>query len=121
MDKLIKNPGDRLLLLVCLNNSFDDAKAKGIYRRTDEYEKTRKYWRVSKEKAPRIAYVLGVYQGVVRTVLKVEGYEYTHTAEETGERFDSEKCCFRGELDPTSPYLYKDVSHYRFYGPFTYI
>lgn len=112
MDKLIKNPGDRLLLLVCLNRSYIDATAQKGYQRENEYEKIRKYWIVSQKKAPHIDYVLGVYRGVVCTVLKVEGYEYTHANKETGELFNQERCCFHGELDHNSPYLHKDVRDY---------
>lgn len=75
-EKIKVNPSERLLL-VSLNRTFDDAKVHGIYRRTDIYEKTRKYWAIAKSRASQIDYVLGVYRGIVRAVLKVEGYEWT--------------------------------------------
>lgn len=75
-EKIKVNPSERLLL-VGLNRTFDDAKVHGIYRRTDIYEKTRKYWAIAKSRASQIDYVLGVYRGIVCAVLKVEGYEWT--------------------------------------------
>lgn len=42
-EKIKINPNEQLLL-VSLNKSFDEAKAHGVYRRTDMYEKVRKYW-----------------------------------------------------------------------------
>ena len=66
------NPNDRLLL-VSLNNSFDDAKANGVYRRISVYEKTHRYWAIAKSRASQINYIEGVYHGIVRSVLKVKG------------------------------------------------
>lgn len=112
-EKIKVNPNDRLLL-VSLNRSFDDAKAHGIYRRTDIYEKTRKYWRIAKSRASKIDYVLGVYHGIVRAVLKVEGYEWTFYDAESNVYFNNERCCFYGELIYDSPYINKNVCDYPF-------
>lgn len=113
-EKIEINPNDRLLLLVSLNRSFDDAKAQGVYQRINIYEKTRKYWAISKEKASRITYVLGVYRGIVRTVIKVEGCEWSLYDDEKNTRFNKERCIFNGYLDTNSPYLNKDVTDYSF-------
>lgn len=110
-EKIKINPNEQLLL-VSLNKSFDEAKAHGVYRRTDMYEKVRKYWGVRESRAGTIDYVLGVYRGIVRAVLKVEGYEYTLYSEESREPFKKEKCCFNGALVTDSPYLNMDVSDY---------
>lgn len=109
------NPDDRLLL-VSLNQSYNDAKAKGVYKRPDIYEKTRKYWPMAKSRADSIDYVLGVYHGIVRAVIKVEGYDWTLYDEEKNVRFKTERCCFYGPLVPDSPYLNMDVSDYPFTG-----
>lgn len=121
-DKIKINPNEQLLL-VSLNKSFDDAKAQGVYRRTDMYEKVRKYWRVAKHKAGKIDYVLGVYHGIVRAVLKVEGYDWTLYDEESKKHFKKERCRFYGTLVTDSPYLNMDVSDYPFgsRGAFRYI
>lgn len=42
----------------------------GMRVNSDLYEITRKYWKVSKHNADQIDYLLGVYKGVVRCVLK---------------------------------------------------
>ena len=101
------------LLLVSLNKSFDQAKANGVYRRIDIYEKTRKYWKISKNAPQEIKYVLGVYKGVVRSVIEVNSWHWTTVAED-GTTFDKERCVFEGKLIEDSPYLNKDISDYPF-------
>ena len=101
------------LLLVSLNKSFDQAKANGVYRRIDIYESTRKYWKISKNAPQEIKYVLGVYKGVVRSVIEVSSWEWTNVAED-GTKFKSDRCIFEGKLLNDSVYLNKDVSDYPF-------
>jgi len=87
------------------------------------YEKVRKYWGVAKYNAGKIDYILGVYHGIVRAVLKVEGYDWTLYDEESKKHFKKEKCRFYGTLVTDSPYLNMDVSDYPFGsgGAFRYI
>ena len=122
-DKIDVNNGDTLLL-VSLNRSFNQAKADGVYRRVDIYEATRKYWdNISPKRAPNIRYVLGVYKGVVRSVIEVRSWKWTLIAED-GTKFKRERCIFEGNLLENSPYLNKDVSDYpfsRFGGSIRYI
>lgn len=101
------------LLLVSLNQSFNQAKAKGVYRRNDIYESTRKYWPIGKNKAQEIDYVLGVYKGIVRCVIRVESYKWFSQAED-GTVFKNPRCCFYGQVITDSPYLNKDVTDYPF-------
>ena len=54
------------ILLVSLNRTYNQTRAKGIYQRFNIYEATRKYWAISPRQAGRVNYVLGVYKGVVR-------------------------------------------------------
>ena len=119
--KIEVNQGDTLLL-VSLNRSFDQAKANGVYRRIDIYEATRKYWHIRKNAPQEIKYVLGVYKGVVRSVIEVTSWEWTDTAED-GTKFKSERCAFEGKLLNNSEYLNKDVTDYPFGsgGAITYI
>lgn len=102
------------LMWVSLNRSFDDAKAHGIYQRINIYEKTRKYWSIAKFRAAKVDYVLGVYHGIVRSVLKVDNYEWTIYDKEKKVCFNKERCCFHGSLVANSPYLNKNVSDYPF-------
>ena len=104
--------GDNILL-VNLNQSYNQAKAKGVYTRFDIYESTRKYWFISKDKAELIDYVLGVYKGIVRCVIKVQSYKFVCQAEE-GTLFSKPRCCFEGEVCSNSLYMNKDVSDYPF-------
>ncbi len=101
------------LLLVSLNKSFDQAKADGVYRRIDIYEATRKYWKIGKNAPQEIKYVLGVYKGVVRSVIGITSWEWTDVAED-GTKFKSDRCIFEGKLLNDSTYLNKDVSDYPF-------
>lgn len=110
--KINVNSHDKLLL-VNLNRSFNQAKAKGVYRRLDIYESTRKYWAIGLEKIQEIDYVLGVYKGIVRCVIKVESYKWVNQAED-GTVFKKARCCFDGKILNDSPYLNKDVSDYPF-------
>lgn len=109
----IKVNGHDKLLLVSLNQSFDQAKAKGVYRRLDIYESARKYWLIGKNKPQEIDYVLGVYKGIVRCVIRVESYKWVNQAED-GTVFKKPRCCFEGQILYDSPYLNKDVSGYPF-------
>jgi hypothetical protein len=109
--KIEVNHGETLL--VSLNRSFDQAKANGVYRRIDIYESTRKYWKISKSRLQDIKYVLGVYKGVVRSVIEVKSWQWTTVAED-GTIFKSARCIFEGNLLDNSPYLNKDVSDYPF-------
>ena len=104
--------GDNILL-VNLNQSYNQVKAKGVYKRYDIYESTRKYWRISPERAEHINYVLGVYKGVVRCVIKVESYVFVAQAED-GTLFKNSRCCFEGETCPNSAYMNKDVCDFPF-------
>ncbi len=58
------------LLMVNLNRTYNKKDKNGMRVNSDLYEITRKYWKVSKYNADQIDYLLGVYKGVVRCVLK---------------------------------------------------
>lgn len=102
-----------IILLVNLNQSYNQAKAKGVYKRFDIYESTRKYWRISKDKAEHIDYVLGVYKGIVRCVIRVESYKFVAQADD-GTVFSKLRCCFEGAVCSDSLYMNTDVSDYPF-------
>ena len=106
------NHGDTLLL-VSLNKSYDQAKANGVYNRINIYEATRKYWSIGKDRPQEIKYVLGVYKGVVRSVIEVKSWRWTTVAED-GTKFNKERCVFEGNLLENSPYMNTDVSNYPF-------
>ena len=110
--KIEPAPGDKLLL-VSLNKSYKHSKAVGIYRRKDDYESARKYWRLSDRKAKQIQYILGIYRGIVRIVIRVTSYRKTSIGE-NGEVYDPPRYVFEGDVLSDSPYLNKDVSDYPF-------
>ena len=103
--KIEPNPDDRILL-VSLNRTFDLAR-----KRNDAinlYEITRKSWAIAKCKAEKIDYVLGVYRGIVRSVIKVTDHSWVK------DERNRERCCFVGNLESDSSYLNTDVSDYPF-------
>ena len=66
---LLLKPGHKLLM-VNLNRTYMKKSEDGMRVNSDLYEITRKYWKVSKYNADQTDYLLGVYKGVVRCVLK---------------------------------------------------
>lgn len=114
-------PGDRLLL-VSLNKSYNQSKAYGVYRRNSDYESARKYWSISPYKADKIDYILGVYRGIVRIVIKVKSHS-TSDISEDGTVFIKPRFIFEGDIISDSPYLNKSVEDYPFGsgGAITYI
>ena len=114
-------PGDRLLL-VSLNKSYKQSKASGVYRRANDYESARKYWKIAAWKAEKIDYILGIYKGIVRIAIKVNSRDITSVGEH-GEIYDPPRYIFQGDIIEDSPYLNTDVSDYPFGsgGAVTYI
>lgn len=119
--KIEPKEGDHLLL-VSLNRSYDQAKATGLYQRDNDYEMTRKHWYISPRKAEKIDYVLGIYRGIVRVVIKVKGYK-TSMYSDNGTLFKKTRYEFEGDMLYDSPYLNTDVTDYPFGsgGAVTYI
>lgn len=114
--------GDRLLL-VSLNQSYDQSKAEGVYKRSDLYEATRKYWYLSKKRADKADYILGVYKGVVKIVIKPTSDWQPVDVSEDGTIFNKTRYQIVGEVEDNSPYLGKSVEAYPFGlgGAITYI
>ena len=114
-------PGDRLLL-VSLNKSYKQSKATGVYRRANDYESARKYWKLSRDKADKVKYILGIYRGIVRIVIDVKD-KFLCSKADDGTVFKKPRFAFEGDIVPNSPYLNKDVTDYPFGrgGAITYI
>lgn len=112
--KIRPNDGDRILL-VSLNRTFDLARKRNDD--IDLYDITRRAWAMAKHKAARVNYVLGVYRGIVRSVVKVTGHQWVK------DQNNRDRCMFEGELIEDSTYLNTDVSDYPFGsgGAITYI
>ena len=64
------------------NQSYKQANATGTYKRYDIYESTRKHWKIRADRAKHIGYVLGVYKGIVRCVIKVKSHSFVTQSEE---------------------------------------
>lgn len=101
------------ILLVSLNKTFDQKRAGGVYKRPNIFESTRKYWYIGQGQPDKIKYVLGVYCGIVRCVIKVTGYKWVEESDQ-GVKFKKPRCCFEGENLTDSPFLHKDVTDYPF-------
>ena len=120
-EKIEPIPGDRLLL-VSLNRTYNQAIAKGVYKRDSDYESARKNWAISANKAPKVDYILGIYRGIVRIVIDVKSFTPCDVADD-GTVFQKTRYAFEGNILENSPYLNKDVSEYPFGsgGSHTYI
>ncbi len=105
------------LLLVSLNRSYDQHRAGGVYARPNIYECARKYWYLDKKRADMADYVLGVYKGVVRVVIKpTSKWLPVHVAED-GTVFKKTRYMIEGETDDllgNSLYLHRDVRDFPF-------
>lgn len=105
----LERVGDDRLLLVNLNKSYSGKAKERIYQRKNDYERTRKYWKVNIERAESVDYVLGVYKGVVRTVYRPVRWE---RVQRDGYVAEDGRYMFEGEAVEDSPYLNKDVSQF---------
>lgn len=116
------NKGERLLL-VNLNKSFDQSKAEGVYKRSEPLEAIWKYWYLSKKKADKADFVLGVYKGIVKIVLKPTSEWQPVDVSDDGTKFPKTRYMVDGEILIDSPYLGKSVEAYPFGlgGAVTYI
>lgn len=78
--------------------------------RPDLYEVTRKSWKINKTRADEIDYLLGVYKGVVRCVVKP-------TTKWIATREDAKRYYIKGVTDDkvgNALYLNKDTKAYPF-------
>ena len=93
-----------------------------LYRRANDYESVRKYWKLSRDKADKVKYILGIYRGIVRIVIDVKGNSLCSVADD-GTVFKKPRFAFVGDIVPDSPYLNTDVTDYPFGsgGAITYI
>lgn len=105
-EKINVNPNHHILL-VSLNRTFDKARDKG--NSVDIYDITRGNWVIAQNKADKIDFVLGVYRGIVRSVIDVANHEHKWITDN-----GKKKCRFEGVLLIDSPYLNKDVTKYPF-------
>lgn len=120
-EKIDISDGD-YLLLVSLNKTYNQLNSLGVYIRPNLYESTRKYWSVGEWRLKKIDYVLGVYKGIVRSVIKPVKWNAFEVSED-GTKFTKTRYGCTGILIEDSKYLNKDVSDYPFGsgGAVTYI
>ncbi|MCH5220206.1 MAG: endonuclease [Muribaculaceae bacterium] len=120
-EKINISDGDHLLL-VSLNKTYNQSHTSRIYCRPNLYESTRKYWSISPNRLRHIDYVLGVYKGIVRAVIKPTKWKAFEFSED-GTKFKKIRYGCIGKLLEDSKYLNKDVSDFPFGsgGAVTYI
>ena len=105
------------LLLVSLNKTYIQKNAQGVYVRVNLYECTRKYWKLNPDRANQVEYVLGVYRGIVRAVIKPKSKWELTSYEDNGMPFTSKRYQIEGIMDDevgNNLYLNKDVTDYPF-------
>ncbi|HCC52764.1 MAG TPA: excinuclease ABC [Porphyromonadaceae bacterium] len=74
-EKLDTNKIEHNILVININKTFDTSKKKRknenpIYERPNIYEATRGWWRLNKNKAKKVDFVLAEYKGIVRAIFK---------------------------------------------------
>lgn len=84
---------------------------------TDEnelYRRTRQWWKLDGKRAGTRQFGLGVYQGVVRAVYRIEGWEQPSASDIKQRRKRRGRWGFVGSPDPEAEklYLYGDVQQY---------
>ncbi|MBD5413601.1 MAG: hypothetical protein HDR52_04135 [Treponema sp.] len=68
MDNNVVDCGCDNVVFVNITQSYRMLKYRSIKGRENVYECTRKYWKLNKDKADRADYVVGVADGIVRSV-----------------------------------------------------
>ena len=104
-------------MMVNLNKTYNQKKAEGVYKRPNMYEATRKYWHVDKQHADRVDYILGVFHGIVRIVIKPTSKWKLAVLDENGIPFKSKRYEISGLTDDevgNRLYLNRDVSNFPF-------
>ena len=109
---ILKPIGNDRLLLVNLSKSYPDEIQKDeLYKRENDYEKVRKYWKVNIKRAKLADYVLGVYKGKVVAVFAPSDWIEV----EDKEKFSGKRGMFICDTHnpiQNSPYLKMDASYY---------
>ena len=105
------------LLMVNLNKTYRVKIVNGMQVRPILYDVTRRYWHVNKENADQINYLLGVYKGVVRCVIKPTTKWLLAKQDENGKLMKTKRYYIEGITDDKEGnelYLNKDTSAYPF-------
>ena len=112
---LLLKPGHKLLM-VNLNRTYMKKSKDGMRVNSDLYEITRKYWKVSKYNADQTDYLLGVYKGVVRCVLKptTKWLPFKHREKDGRITIRYYVKCVIDDKEGYDLYLNKDVTAYPF-------
>jgi hypothetical protein len=109
-------PG-HMLLMVHLNKTYVRKTASGMRVHPNLYDITRRYWHVSKFNADKVDYVLGVYRGIVRCVIKPTTKWILAKYDVDGSRFSTSRYYIEGVTDDKEGndlYLNKDTAAYPF-------
>lgn len=101
--KLIPQSGDRIICLKVDKIERTDSSGK-----KDWYEMTRKYWKMSLQRASKANHVLAVVKGIIKKDYIPSSWKYTDNPEYKG------RIEFQGEKCHNSPYIGKSVAS--FYG-----
>lgn len=105
------------LLMVNLNRTYRIKTVDGMQVRPNLYDVTRRFWHVNKANADQINYLLGVYKGVVRCVIKPTTKWLLSKRDENGKLMKTKRYYIEGVTDDKEGndlYLNKDTSAYPF-------
>ena len=105
------------LLMVNLNRTYRIKTVDGMQVRPNLYDVTRRFWHVNKANADQINYLLGVYKGVVRCVIKPTTKWLLSKRDENGKLMKTKRYYIEGVTDDKEGndlYLNKETSAYPF-------
>jgi hypothetical protein len=99
------------ILVININKTFDTGKKKikinnPIYARPNIYEATRGWWRLNKNKAEKVDYVLAEYKGIVRAIFEAKRWLQDKNRGDKRWGFEGEEVVDKAILDI---YLNKEV------------
>lgn len=94
---IIPNPNDRIIC-ININKTFVNGE------RSDIYDATRHYWKMSITRACKATHVLSIYRGIVRAVFVPEKWY-------TSPQFNHQRIEFEGRQIFDSPYLNTKISN----------
>lgn len=109
-------PGHKLLM-VNINQSYQTKTVDGMRVKPNLYDATRRYWRVSKKKADEVDYLLGVYKGIVRCVIKPTTKWMASNVNEHGAKLSQTRYYVEGIIDDDEGnelYMNRSTTEYPF-------
>ncbi|MBP3716627.1 MAG: hypothetical protein IKP81_10235 [Paludibacteraceae bacterium] len=105
MNEYINPSKEESIIFVNIKKSYNCTDKSSIYYRPSTYEATRKYWRMSIERAKKASLLIGHVDGIVKEVIKPSN------CSKSKEPGLTNRVVFEGEELNNSPYLGKLITN----------